>query len=378
MKNIIIVGAGFFGVVIAERIANDLNLPVTIIDKRNHIGGNSWSEIDSETGIEFHKYGSHIFHTSNEAVWKYIYRFTDWNKYRHTVLTTYDDEVYTMPINLGSINQYYHKAMNPETAKNFILAEAEKGNITNPKNLEEKAISMIGRPLYQAFFRGYTLKQWEKDPKELPADIITRLPVRYTYNSRYFSDKYEGIPLNGYGNIFKKMLNHKNITVKLNVDFKEYRKSLNPQSLIIYTGAIDEFFDYQLGKLEWRTLDFEIERPHCGDFQGTAVMNYADEKIPYTRIHEFKHYHPEREDKGKKTIIFKEFSRFASACDEPYYPVLTLNNSRLLENYQQLGSTQKNVVLGGRLGAYKYLDMDDTIAEALKCYNNCICPIIKS
>ncbi|MDD5597167.1 MAG: UDP-galactopyranose mutase [Victivallaceae bacterium] len=376
MKNIIIVGAGFFGAVIAERIANDLNLPVTIIDKRKHIGGNSWSETDSETGIEIHKYGSHIFHTSNEDVWKYICRFAAWNEYRHKVLTTCNGEVYTMPVNLGTINQYYHRAMAPETAKNFILAEIRKENITDPQNLEEKAVSMLGRPLYQAFFHGYTKKQWEKDPKELSPEIITRLPVRFNYNYRYFSDKYEGIPLNGYETVFRKMLCHKNIDLKLNTDFKEYKKCLESESLIIYTGAIDEYFNYRLGRLEWRTLDFKLEKHPYHDIQGTAVMNYADEEIPFTRIHEFKHYHPERKDKLKETIIFKEYSRFASIGDDPYYPVLTLNNVLLLKAYQQLASGKKNIIFGGRLGSYKYLDMDDTIAEALSCYKKRICPLV--
>lgn len=369
MKKIHIVGAGFYGAVIAERIASVLKMPVTVIDKRSHIGGNSWSEIDSETGVEYHKYGSHIFHTSNKAVWDYVNLFSEFNEYRHTVLTIFRNEVFTMPINLGTINQYYRKAMSPDEARAFVAEEAAREHLTNPCNLEEKAVSLIGRPLYEAFFRGYTAKQWEKDPRELSPDIITRLPVRYNYNHRYFSDKYEGIPLCGYGKLIEKILNHPLITVRTSCAWKDYRGVVAPDDHVIYTGAPDEFFGYSLGDLEWRTVDFEVERPACADYQGTTVMNYADEDVPFTRIHEFKHYHPERPDTGK-TIIFKEFSRSAKRGDEPYYPVFTERNRLLYAEYMAMRQEKApNVDFGGRLGLYKYLDMDDTIAEALEAFS---------
>ena len=258
--------------------------------------------------------------------------------------------------------------MSPEEAKALILEEVSKEKIANPRNLEEKAISLIGRPLYEAFFRGYTKKQWEKDPRELSPDIITRLPVRYNYNHRYFSDRYEGIPVEGYGKMLQKLLSHPNITLKLNTSWKDIRSDVPQDVLIVYTGAIDEFFDYELGRLEWRTIDFKTERYDFPDYQGTSVMNYADEEIPFTRIHEFKHYHPERPD-TKKTIIYKEHSRFAQPCDELYYPVFTENNQELYEKYQEFARKKApGVLFGGRLGLYKYLDMDDTIAEALNLF----------
>lgn len=370
-KQVLIVGAGLFGSVIAERVAHELAIPVVVIDRRQHIGGNCWSAVDSETGVECHTYGSHIFHTSDAQVWEYIRRFTEFNTYQHHVWTQYDGRVYSMPINLHTINSYYQSNFSPEQARTFILQEAAVEGILTPANLEEKAVSLIGRPLYEAFFRGYTLKQWEKDPVELDPSIITRLPVRYSYNNRYFADTHEGIPLGGYGAVFRRMLDHPLITVHLNTDFAQIRETITDETLICYTGAIDQFFDYQLGRLEWRTVDFTAERPLCADYQGTSVMNYADVAVPWTRIHEFKHYHPERPCTGR-TLIFKEFSRFAKAEDEPYYPVSTSHNTALLQKYGTLASTLPNVVFGGRLGAYKYFDMDDTIAEALDCYTSAI------
>lgn len=368
MKRVWIVGSGFYGSVVAERIAAEYGLPVTVLERRKHPGGNSWSAMDPESGVECHKYGSHIFHTSDEEVWKYVTRFTGFNSYRHTVLTVFRGEVFTLPVNLGTINQYFRRSMSPGEAMDFVRKLAADAAVVSPSNLEEKAVSQIGRELYEAFFRGYTKKQWEKDPKELSPDIITRLPVRYTYDHRYFSDRYEGIPLSGYGRLLESILDHPLITVHTNCDWRELRDRVSADELVIYTGAIDEFFDYELGHLEWRTVDFEIEHPSCSDFQGTSVMNYADENVPYTRIHEFKHYHPERPDTGK-TVIYKEYSRFARRGDEPYYPVFTEENRKLYGKYSELAEVKApNVVFGGRLGLYRYLDMDDTIAEALNCF----------
>lgn len=372
MSDIIIVGAGFFGATVAERIAADLDQPVTLIDRRPHIGGNCWSETDPVTGVEVHTYGSHIFHTSDQEVWNYIKRFSDFNDYRHVVWTTSRGRVFPMPINLATINSFYSQALLPDQARELIRRESSREGLDHPGNLEEKAVSLIGRPLYEAFIKGYTIKQWEKDPTLLSPDIITRLPVRYNYNLRYFSDAYEGLPLNGYGQLFGRLLEHKNIQVSLKTEWTARRDQ--PHRLVVYTGGIDEFFDYELGRLDWRTLDFQCERLDRADFQGVAVMNWADPDIAHTRVHEFKHYHPERPDTGR-TFIAKEFSRTASSGDQPYYPVPTQANQRLYEKYMELARARApQVIFGGRLGQYKYLDMDDTIAEALHCYQDQIKP----
>lgn len=367
-RPVLIVGAGMFGCVMAERIATQLNLPVTIIEKRPHIGGNCWSEIDSETGIEYHKYGPHIFHTSNREVWEYISQFTEWNNYQHHGWTRYKGKVYSLPINLQTINAFYGKDLSPEEARKFIAAEAAREQIIEPRNLEEKAISLIGRPLYEAFIRGYTIKQWEKDPRELAPEIITRLPVRFNYNGRYFNDRWEGIPLDGYGKMFERMLDDPLITVRLNTDWFDVRETISPETFVIYTGPIDKFYDYRFGKLEWRTVKFEIIHYDMQDFQGAAIINSADEGVPYTRTSEYVHFHPER-PAFAKTIVFNEYSRFASSADEPYYPILTEKNKVLYEKYHAMIKDAKNVVFGGRLGEYKYFDMDDTILNSISIYN---------
>lgn len=366
-RPILIVGAGMFGSVMAERIASKLKRPVTVIDKRPHIGGNCWSEIDPETGIEYHKYGPHIFHTSNREVWDYISQFTEWNNYQHHGWTRSRGKIYSLPINLQTINTFYGKNLSPEDARAFIAAEAAREQITEPHNLEEKAISLIGRPLYEAFIRGYTIKQWEKNPRELAPEIITRLPVRFNYTGRYFNDRWEGIPLDGYGKLFERMLDDPLITVRLNTDWFDMRETVSPETLVIYTGPIDQFFDYRLGKLEWRTVDFDIERYTLSDFQGAAIINCADEDIPYTRTTEYKHFHPERE-LPPKTIVFNEYSHFAGENDAPYYPILTQRNASLYQGYRQLIDGMQNVVIGGRLGEYQYFDMDDTVDNSLRLF----------
>lgn len=374
MRRVYVIGAGFFGAVVAEQTATVLGVPVTVIDRRDHVGGNSFSEVDPETGVEYHKYGSHIFHTSDETVWAYVNRFGKFNDYRHHVYTVYNGEILSMPINLGTINSYYRRNFKPEEAKEFIAAEIAREKIVTPQNLEEKAVSLIGRPLYEALVRGYTIKQWETDPRKLSPEIITRLPVRYNYNNRYFSDRYEGIPLDGYGELISRILAQPGITLRLNTSYRDIETEIGAGDLVVYTGAIDEFFNWKFGALEWRTVDFQIERFDYPDYQGATVMNYADEQVPFTRIHEFKHYHPERPDSGK-TIIFKEFSRFAAAGDEPYYPVFTEKNRQLYWRYREYASqTCPQVIFGGRLGLYRYLDMDDTVAAALQCVKENIIP----
>jgi len=370
----LVVGAGFFGSVIAERIAEDKGERVVVLDKRDHIGGASFSEVDRETGIEYHKYGSHIFHTSIKEVWNYINRFCCFNSYRHKVLTKYDEKVYQMPINLETINAFYGTNLKPPEAEDFIKSEIEKENIRNPKNLEEKAISLIGRPLYKAFIKGYTSKHWGTDPKNLPADIITRLPVRFNYKSDYFDDPWQGIPQRGYGELFKNLHAHQNIDVYLNTDFFDMRHLVPSSCCVIYTGRLDQFFDFKYGILNWRTLKFEREIYQIADFQGTSVMNYAEASVPYTRTHEFKHLHEEREYSDKNTLVFREYAKELAAGDDPYYPVNTLEDKEMLSNYRQTTVALRNVIFGGRLAEYKYLNMDQTIASALKIYDEQIKP----
>lgn len=364
----LIVGSGFYGAVIAERIATQLKEKVLVIDRRDHIGGNSYSYTDKETNIEIHKYGSHIFHTSNEDVWNYICQFTQFNTYQHRVLTAYQNQVYSMPINLMTINSFYGKNFSPAEAQAFIQKEIERDKFENPKNLEEKAISLIGRPLYEAFIKGYTQKQWETDLKLLPANIITRLPVRFNYIDRYFADRYEGLPIDGYGKIFERMLANELIDVKTGIDYFDIKENVPEDCLVIYTGPIDRYFNYKYGQLGWRTTDFEEQTINVKDYQGTSVMNYADIGTPYTRIHEFKHFHPERKQAEDRTIIFKEFSRFAKENDTPYYPINTDRDKAIYGQYRELAAAEKNVLFGGRLGNYAYVDMHQAIAMALNTY----------
>jgi UDP-galactopyranose mutase len=373
---VVVVGAGLFGATVAERIANDAALPVLVIDRRPHIGGNCWSTTDAATGIEYHPYGSHIFHTSNREVWNYVTRFGEFTDYRHRVLTIHRGQVYSMPINLGTICAFFGRHLAPADARAIIDSEIKSENIGHPANLEEKAISLVGRSLYEALIKGYTAKQWQTDPRLLPASIIARLPVRSNFNDCYFDDKYQGLPRDGYAALVGRMLADKKISVELKTDFRDISALLLPEQLIVYTGPIDRYFDYRLGPLGWRTLDFEREVVEIDDFQGTAVMNYADADIPFVRIHEFKHLHPERLHPPGKTFIAREFSRFASAADEPFYPIGTAGDQDIFRRYRDAARAVSNVIFAGRLGTYKYLDMHQAIGAALKCYQNQILPYL--
>lgn len=373
--DLLVVGSGFFGLTIAERAATELGKKVVVIDRRNHIGGNAYSEAEPETGIEVHRYGAHLFHTSNEKVWEYVNQFTKFTNYVHKVYSNFEGEVYPLPINLGTINQFFRAAYSPEEAKALIAEQASEYDTKTARNLEEKGISLVGRPLYEAFIRDYTAKQWQTPLTELPAEVISRLPVRYTYNNNYFSDKYEGLPVDGYTAWLERMADHPNIEVRLETDFFDESQPLNKKSLvgrvpIVYTGPLDRYFDYSEGELQWRTLDFEEEVLNVGDFQGTSVMNYAGADVPYTRIHEFRHFHPEREYPKDKTVIMREFSRFASRDDEPYYPVNTPKDREMLLKYRALTDKEELVIFGGRLGTYQYLDMHMAIGSALTVFNN--------
>ncbi len=363
----VVVGSGFFGAVIAERIANQLGEPVLVLEKRNHTGGNCYSVDHAETGIHYHFYGTHIFHTSNRDVWDYVNRFTEFNGYYHQVLTTFENKVYQMPINLETINSFYGLNLKPFEVSTFIETEAHKSGITKPHNFEEKAIAMMGSPLYEAFLKGYTFKQWGCDPKSLPSSLLNRLPFRTNYNESYFFDPWQGIPLNGYSSIFEKLLINPKIRVEMNTDFFSVRHKLDRDALVVYTGPIDKLFDYRHGHLEWRSLIFEEEVAGVQDFQGTSVMNYAEASIPYTRIHEPRHLHPEKDYSESQTLLIKEYARRGSS-EDPFYPMGGQRNRAILKKYEAEVSKQKNLLVGGRLGEYKYYDMDQTIAAALHTY----------
>jgi UDP-galactopyranose mutase len=372
---LIVVGAGFTGATIAHKVASELKLPVLVLDRRDHIGGNSFSVVDETTGVEYHKYGTHVFHTSNEAVWKFLNQFSSFNNYRHRVFSKHRGKTYTMPINLMTINQFFGRDLNPREAYDFIQQQIAAEPFELPRNLEEKAISLIGRPLYEAFVKGYTAKQWEADPTTLPSEIITRLPVRFSFNDFYFSDLYEGLPTIGYGAVFEKMLRHPFIETVTGCDYFEIKEQLGSQSLCVFTGPIDRYFDYKFGELGWRTLDLELERLEIDDFQGAAQVNYADLDARFTRIHEFKHLHPERRY-GNRTVIMREYSRFAQRNDEPYYPIGQRDDRLRYNEYKKLAETTPNVLFAGRLGTYRYLDMHQAIGAALHLYENKVAPAL--
>lgn len=374
---VVVVGSGLFGLAIAEQVTRLLGIEVVVLEKRSHIGGNAWSEVHDETGIEIHKYGSHLFHTSNKRVWDYLNKFSEFSDYQHRVWTVHNGITYSMPINLGTICQFFNRQMSPTEARDLVDSQAKEIS-HEPQNLEEKAISMVGRPLYEAFIKGYTAKQWQIDPKELPGNIIGRLPVRYNFNNRYFNDTWEGLPVNGYASMIKAMCSNPLIDIRLNTDFFDIRKQLNSNQLIVYTGPIDQYFDYQEGKLRWRTLDFKIETHSVADFQGTSVMNYADPDVSFTRIHEFRHLHPERNYRNDKTVIMKEHSREATEYDEPYYPINTAADRSTLNRYRELAKLEKNVIFGGRLGTYQYLDMHMAIASAFSTFENQLEPKLRA
>ncbi len=373
--DLVVVGAGFFGLTVAERCAAEHGLRVLVLERRGHVGGNAYSEREPTTGIEIHRYGAHLFHTSNERVWAYANRFTSFTDYRHRVYTTVGGEVYPMPINLGTINQFFRSALGPAQARALVADQAAELGRREPTNLEEKAISLIGRPLYDAFIRGYTAKQWQTDPRELPPGVISRLPVRYTYDNRYFSDPHQGLPVDGYTPWLERLADHPRIEVRLDTDVFDRGQPANRDAVVgqvpvVYTGPVDRYFDYAEGDLAWRTLDFEQQVLDVGDFQGTSVMNYGDVDVPYTRIHEFRHFHPERDYPPDATVIVREYSRFAGRDDEPYYPVGTAADRERLAAYRALAAAEDGVVFGGRLGTYRYLDMHMAIGSALSTVDN--------
>ncbi|MGQ0574696.1 MAG: UDP-galactopyranose mutase [Pseudonocardia sp.] len=379
--DLIVVGSGFFGLTVAERAAAELDRRVLVLDRRPHIGGNAYSEAEPETGIEVHRYGAHLFHTSNTRVWEYCNRFTAFTGYQHRVFARVGEQVYAFPMNLALINSFFGRSFTPDEARALIAEQAAEIDTARAQNLEEKAISLIGRPLYEAFVKGYTAKQWQTDPTELNASIITRLPVRYDFNNRYFNDTYEGLPVDGYTAWLERMADHPNIEVRLDTDYFDVRDRIPPGTPVVYTGPLDRYFDYAEGELGWRTLDFEQEVVATGDFQGTSVVNYNDEDVPFTRIHEFRHFHPERDYPPDQTVIMREYSRFAKSDDEPYYPINTPDDRAKLARYRRLAkaeTAERNVLFGGRLGTYQYLDMHMAIGSALTMFDNRIAPHLTS
>jgi len=373
--DVVVVGSGFYGLTVAERAAA-LGRRVLVLERRAHIGGNAYSEAEPETGIEVHRYGAHLFHTSNERVWEYVNRFTDFTGYQHRVFTVSNGQVYSMPINLATMCGYFGRHLSPDQARALVREQACEVSVDAAANLEEKAVALVGRPLYDAFIRGYTEKQWQTDPRELPAAVITRLPVRYTFDNRYFNDTYEGLPVDGYTAWLGAMADHELVDVRLGVDYFEVRHLAPAGTPVIYTGPVDRYFDYAEGELGWRTLDFEQEVLPVGDFQGTPVMNYADGDVPWTRIHEFRHFHPERNYPQDRTVIVREYSRAAEPGDEPYYPINTPQDRDRLQRYRKRAEAEPDVYFGGRLGTYQYLDMHMAIASALSFVDNTLGPLL--
>jgi UDP-galactopyranose mutase len=372
--DLVVVGSGFFGLTVAEQVASRLGRRVVVLERRAHLGGNAYSEREPETGIEVHRYGAHLFHTSNERVWDYVRQFTDFTGYQHRVHSVSKGQTYPMPINLGTICQFFGRHLSPGQARALVREHAAEIEQEHAANLEEKAISLIGRPLYEAFVRGYSEKQWQTDPRELPAEVISRLPVRYTFDNRYFDDRHEGLPVDGYAAWLERMAAHPLIDVVTEVDFFDVRALVPAGVPVVYTGPLDRYFDHVEGRLSWRTLDFEQEVLPVGDFQGTPVMNYADSDVPWTRIHEFRHFHPERRYPADRTVIVREYSRFAEEGDEPYYPVNTPADRALLARYRERAAAEPDVFFGGRLGTYQYLDMHMAIASALTMVDNVLTP----
>lgn len=355
---LLLVGAGLSGAVIGRRLA-EAGHQVRIIDSRSHIGGNCYTERDSETEVMVHTYGPHIFHTDDAEVWAYVNAFTHFMPYENRVKTTSQGAVYSLPVNLHTINQFYGKTLRPDEARAFLEEQADT-TIKEPQNFEEQALRFVGPDLYEAFFKGYTEKQWGCSPKDLPASILKRLPVRFTYDDNYFFHKFQGMPENGYTPMIEAILDHENISVELDTSFSP--EMTDDVDHVFYAGPLDGYFDYRLGRLGYRTLDFE-KFSELGDYQGCAVMNHGDREVPWTRITEHKHFSPWEEH--DKTVCYREYSRAAEPEDIPYYPIRMVNEKALLANYVQLAENTPKVTFVGRLGTYRYLDMDVTIREAL-------------
>ena len=363
----LIVGAGLYGAVCAHQLA-EKGYTCMVIDRREHIAGNIYTE--NIHGINVHRYGAHIFHTNDRRVWEYIGRFAEFNQYINSPVAFYQDEVYNLPFNMNTFSKMWG-VRTPDEAKRKIREQVSELGITDPQNLEEQALSLVGTDIYRKLIKGYTEKQWGRDCKELPAFIIKRLPCRFTYDNNYFNARYQGIPIGGYTSVVERMLDHERIQVKLNTEFADYRKTHDLSGCrVIYTGCIDEYFGYALGTLQYRSVRFETEELPVENYQGNAVVNYTERSVPYTRIIEHKHF-----EFGTQptTVISREYSQEWSIGLEPYYPVNDARNQALLRDYEQLAEKEKNVSFGGRLGKYQYYDMDKVIQAALD-YTDTIAP----
>jgi UDP-galactopyranose mutase len=358
MKHLACVGAGFSGAVIARELAQ-AGHKVDVFDSRSHVAGNCHTARDAQTNVMVHVYGPHIFHTSNERVWRYVQQFDEFMPFINRVKSIYNGRVYSLPINLMTINAFFGKALGPAEAAEFMDSLGDK-SIVDPQTFEEQALRFVGRELYEAFFKGYTQKQWGMSPTELPASILKRLPVRFNYDDNYYASKFQGLPKSGYTHIVEKMLDHPNIQVTLNTAFN--REQAKNHDHVFYSGPIDAWFGCSEGRLGYRTLDFASER-HEGDYQGNAVINYGNQEVPWTRISEHKHFAPwESHD---QTLIYKEYSRLCGEGDTPYYPIRLVKDKTQLARYVELANAETNTTFVGRLGTYRYLDMHVTIAEAL-------------
>ncbi len=359
MYDYLIVGAGLYGAVIAHELKR-VGLNVLVIEKRDHIGGNIYTK--NVSGINVHVYGPHIFHTDDKEIWEYVSKFAKFNNFINAPIAIYKDQVYNLPFNMNTFSRLWSDAYAPEKAKEHIEREREACHIEKPRNLEETAINLVGTTIYEKLIKGYTAKQWGKSCTELPSFIIQRIPVRFNYNNNYFNDYYQGVPIGGYTQIIDKLL--EGVEVKLNTNFldnREYFKSISKN--IIYTGPIDEYYNYVYGRLEFRSLRFETKELDIENYQGTAVVNYTDIDVPYTRIIEHKHFEPS--NNSSNTIISYEYALQFEKGNEPYYPINNDRNNYLYAQYNELATDETNVFFGGRLGNYKYYDMDDTIKEAL-------------
>ena len=354
----LVVGAGLYGAVFAYE-AKKKGKTCLVIDKRDHIAGNIYCE--NVSGINVHKYGAHIFHTSDKRIWEYVNQFAEFNNYINSPVARYKNELYNLPFNMNTFSKMWNSAT-PQEAKDIIASQIADLNITEPKNLEEQALSLVGKDVYEKLIKGYTEKQWGRDCKDLPSFIIKRLPLRFIYDNNYFNDRYQGIPIGGYTKIVEKMLD--GIEVRLNTNYLDNREEFDAMAdKIVYTGMIDQFYDYKLGVLEYRSVRFETEELPMENYQGNAVVNYTEREVPYTRIIEHKHF-----EFGKQptTIISREYSSEWKKGDEPYYPVNNDKNNALYQQYKELADKEHKVIFGGRLGGYKYYDMDKVIAAALE------------
>jgi UDP-galactopyranose mutase len=359
-KRFLVVGSGFSGAVLARQLVEALNCKVTVFEERSHIGGNCHTERNQETGIMEHVYGPHIFNTSNEMVWKYVNQFTEFRPYINRVKAHTDRGVFSMPINLLTINQFFNKSFSPQEARQFI-STLGSSKIECPANFEEQALKFLGEELYFNFFRGYTLKQWGTDPVNLPASILTRLPIRFNYDDNYYATHFQGIPVNGYTDLISNILNHSDIEVHLNT--KYLKGNGNGFDHVFYSGPIDGYYDYSMGRLGYRTIYFEKHVTNLPDYQGNPVINYCSEKIPYTRVHEHKHFTPwEQHD---KSLYLVEYSRETTETDVPFYPKRLINDKELLYKYRNLAISDEKISFIGRLGTYRYMDMHHVIAESI-------------